>query len=1319
MSLKKLSVLLPTLASVFVLLINSSGQASVLSDNNVISLGIDTLKELSLLGATQGISNHFEIADSKYLNIVLDSSEIIEARIESVPNMILMHIESDPEANSSNITISNLKPLTTYYLYQDSHHNLTVIISDINGSYAYTQDITSRHLVFIKPEPSTKYISDNSTGGDCTSIGTWNPSTKTCTFTTNLTETVEISSNGITLNGDGHSIIKSGSMTGYGVFINGKNNVAIKDLTINNFSYGVYINSSINNTLTNNIASNNSNGIFVQSSDSTLIGNTANSNDNVGIFISSSTSNTITNNTASSNYAGISANNSTNNTFADNIVQENTSYDFFIGDCNNSVTSTTGSGGRPIKYFNSAVDLNNETLSELILCNADGSNLDNITIDGSLTKQNNGLLLLNTDYSTITNVNSSNNYDGIRLDSSSNNTITNSTANSNNINGYGGISIRSSGSTNNTLVDNTASNNYIGIYLASSSNSTITGNTINSNSNTGIWSSGSDNNTIANNIASDNLYGIGLGDSSNNTLTNNTISSSSNMGLFLGIANNNQIDNNNFITNVSQVSVINSSGNVFNLPLPTGGNYWSDHICVDSNLDKICDNPYSFSGGQDNYPWIIKDGWLGETPNLSNIHQYKSDSSAEISERGITTESYPGDTIAQSDPLKSIAIFSARVSDSQNDVIKLQVEVKPFSQSFDGLNLKDSDLIISGSIASVKSDPLSVNQYHWRARAIDIKGNTSVWQEFGTAGNVDFIVKLVPLYTQIFSEYPSEVETTQWTGEEYASGYTEEYDCGSTIAKCGCAMTSLVMLSRYHNLDIADYDDVVINPGILNSWLKSITLGYDNGNVNWPKIQSYSESVTGFVKLKYNGPKWFKDIDTLNEYVADNSNPVVAAVSGHFLVIDGKLGDTYTVKDPSWFETRSLNQLAVNSKQRNYNNNFNGLRLYTAAPTATTAAPSISGTLASPAEFLVTAPDGKKLGKDPINGLEYTEITDGVYYEEGIGNPEDISAYYHKVKRIWIPDPIDGQYDFKVIGTGEGEYAVSSTIFDSNGDFHSESFVGNTKTNVVTAYDFAYDSTTPANIDVSPEDQTAPTTTIFIAGTQVSGWYISGALVTLSAADNSGGVGIWKIEYSLDGGTTWSTYTDPFIPPDADNLEIRYRSEDYVGNIESYSSTTIDVDQTGPEVQVYFDTVDKKIKVDGVDNLSTPTVTQIDPLNYTITDHVGHTLELGFTYPISTYDISTTKKVYSISVRKIKYDNDYKFVPVNTLSFGIKTDLSNNIKLLEQDINVPTKFNVSGAYDGYGTKIVNQEGSDVQKEYLSGLVLIKIIASSSGLDFDY
>jgi len=204
------------------------------------------------------------------------------------------------------------------------------------------------------------------------------------------------------------------------------------------------------------------------------------------------------------------------------MAKENSLFDVSVSGslnahCNNIIENTIGSGDRPIKYFNSSVNLQDETLSELILCNADGSTINNVTIDGSATKQNNGLIVILTDSSSFTNIVSSNNRFGIELISSSDNTLTGNTVSNN----FSGIFLLSS--SGNTLTGNTASNNSFGILLSSSSDNTLTDN-IASNNNSGIFLSVSNDNTLTGNTVNSNDFrGIVLSGSSTNTLMDNTV----------------------------------------------------------------------------------------------------------------------------------------------------------------------------------------------------------------------------------------------------------------------------------------------------------------------------------------------------------------------------------------------------------------------------------------------------------------------------------------------------------------------------------------------------------------------------------------------------------------------------------------------------------------------------------------------------------------------------------------------------------------------------------------------------------------------------
>ncbi|MFN3301627.1 MAG: right-handed parallel beta-helix repeat-containing protein, partial [Patescibacteria group bacterium] len=231
------------------------------------------------------------------------------------------------------------------------------------------------------------------------------------------------------------------------------------------------------------------------------------------------------------------------------------------------------------------------------------------------------------------------------------------------------------------------------------------------------------------------------------------------------------------------------------------------------------------SDGIDFVPWLTEDPLKkleNQKPQISNLGQFKSDGIMEISEGRITTE--------------NTVVFKAVVSDPDEDKVKLQIEVKEFGQEFDGTNLLESDFVNSGSEVILTKNNLSNGQYKWRARAVDDRGGISNWQEFGEAGNIDFEVKLVPLYTQVVSNYPSRQATESWFDLDYAHG--KKYSCGSKIYQCGCAITSIVMIARYYGITEAQGKDV--NPKEINEWLRNEPGGYQNGNVNWLAAAKYT-----------------------------------------------------------------------------------------------------------------------------------------------------------------------------------------------------------------------------------------------------------------------------------------------------------------------------------------------------------------------------------------------------------------------------------------------------------------------------------------------
>ncbi len=299
-----------------------------------------------------------------------------------------------------------------------------------------------------------------------------------------------ISFNNKTFDCQGHKIIGNGNNDKRNIGIKDMRESVIKNCIINNFTYGIYLNNNFN----------------------TIVNNTLSSN-NYGIYLSRSSSNTIINNT----------------------IKENSEFDFYIDFyweplvghpqpnysseyCNNVLENNIGSGNTLIKFFNHSVNLSNEIVSELILCNADNSNINNVTIAGSNILKNNELFIFLTENSNFTNINSSNNKHGVYIEKSLNNVLTNITTNLNN--NYG---IYLKNSLNNIISNSKTNLNSNGIFLQTSSNNTIINSTANSNKEYGISIYDSSNNILTNNTANSNIYGIYLYSSPNNTMKNNTM----------------------------------------------------------------------------------------------------------------------------------------------------------------------------------------------------------------------------------------------------------------------------------------------------------------------------------------------------------------------------------------------------------------------------------------------------------------------------------------------------------------------------------------------------------------------------------------------------------------------------------------------------------------------------------------------------------------------------------------------------------------------------------------------------------------------------
>ena len=464
--------------------------------------------------------------------------------------------------------------------------------------------------------------------------------------------------------------------------------------------------------------------------------------------------------------------------------------------------------------------------------------------------------------------------------------------------------------------------------------------------------------------------------------------------------------------------------------------------------------------------------WIGQPeenrpPAITFFGQFKSDATIVLPEQGTST--------------KGIIYFKARVDDQDDAQVKIEVSIEKYL----GFFLGDEYIVYSlwtptSSMVVASTSNLSDGQYQWRVRAIDKRGLASQWYYFGAGGpfeiTYDFAVQSVPLYTQVESPYPFRLPEDEWAQKKYAFGLTS-YSCSpgtqAIIKKCGCAITSMVMLGRYYGINIG-IDNSEVNPLNINHWLEQ-NHGYVKGSLIWKKAIEYLGFKNGQatkVVLShdyYNArPQTQKEI--IDNYILNN-RPAIAYSSlyGHYFVLDSKIKTsdgaiTYGVRDPYWYETKTLNQKRnVAAHIQNYYNTFAKANLFSYLDIPQTLAASLELRLASPAELLLIDPSGRRLGRDPRHNQVYNEIPGGIYTTEGdiVSSESELQAdSLHQTKVIYLPQPIAGDYQVQVVGTGEGDYTLTLLAYDENG--HSQT---KEKTGFITA-----STTDNYNLSFNPAD---------------------------------------------------------------------------------------------------------------------------------------------------------------------------------------------------------------------------------------------------------
>ena len=116
----------------------------------------------------------------------------------------------------------------------------------------------------------------------------------------------------------------------------------------------------------------------------------------------------------------------------------------------------------------------------------------------------------------------------------------------------------------------------------------------------------------------------------------------------------------------------------------------------------------------------------------------------------------------------------------------------------------------------------------------------------------------------------------------------------------------------------------------------------------------------------------------------------------------------------------------------------------------------------SPVDVVITAPDGKRIGKDFTTDGEFSDI-DGAFY----------SGFLTDNEYLTIPNPLDGEYKIETRGTGSGEYTVAAAYI-SNDISVDKDFTAQTVLGAVAELTLEVNNATPETFNIKPVDITPP-----------------------------------------------------------------------------------------------------------------------------------------------------------------------------------------------------------------------------------------------------
>ncbi|MEK7547248.1 MAG: NlpC/P60 family protein [Patescibacteria group bacterium] len=365
-------------------------------------------------------------------------------------------------------------------------------------------------------------------------------------------------------------------------------------------------------------------------------------------------------------------------------------------------------------------------------------------------------------------------------------------------------------------------------------------------------------------------------------------------------------------------------------------------------------------------------GILQPNPIIVSLQQYKSDATTTISEGGTTTE----DSV----------IFGAILESSSTNQLTLEVEVATSTANFTGVATATSIPVSSEAFATTTVTNIAEGSYYWRGRAVDMTTSVvSNWQEFGVAGDVDFVVSF-PLATKAANLAKKLVNSVYLYG-----GKGWDYDSNTFV-------NSDVIKTGYNYWDLA-------------SNTAKFGVGVDcSGLIMWAFDRSFDPNksrLSNFVKAEGADEQFRQNTTSTTEtqlkpgdvmFFDFDSNGFIDHVA---MYVGGNGGyDVVSAVDP---ETGIVGRLKDDLKQPS--TGFVAFKHVVSA-----IAPPILASAGSPIDLIVTDPDRFTITPTTtiLSDLEYLRQIPGV-------------LYYSEMEKGTDGNPIDQVYSY---ATKTGDYTI-------------------------------------------------------------------------------------------------------------------------------------------------------------------------------------------------------------------------------------------------------------------------------------------------------